>query len=45
MPSVCRAAHRPVGQVGRDAGGELTVLEHGDDTGTLTVRLTVHSGR
>lgn len=24
----------------RDAGGDLTVLEHGDDTGTLTVRLT-----
>jgi len=29
----------------RDAGGDLTVLEHGDDTGTLTVRLTGHSGR
>ena len=29
----------------RDAGGELTVLELGNDVGTLTVRLTVHSGR
>jgi hypothetical protein len=29
----------------RDAGGELTVLELGNDVGTLMVRLTVHSGR
>ncbi|HEY7102328.1 MAG TPA: hypothetical protein VH573_11880 [Mycobacteriales bacterium] len=29
----------------RDAGGELTVLELGNDVGTLTVRLTAHSGR
>jgi hypothetical protein len=29
----------------RDAGGDLTVLEFGDDTGTLTVRLSAHSGR
>ena len=29
----------------RDAGGDLTVFENGDDTGTLTVRLTGHSGR
>jgi hypothetical protein len=29
----------------RDAGGELTVVELGNDVGTLTVRLTVHSGR
>ena len=29
----------------RDAGGELTVLELGNDVGTLTVKLTPHSGR
>ena len=29
----------------RDAGGELTVLELGNDVGTLTVELTAHSGR
>jgi hypothetical protein len=29
----------------RTAAGELTVLEHADDTGTLTVRLSAHSGR
>jgi hypothetical protein len=29
----------------RDAGGELTVLELGNDVGTLTVRLSAHSGR
>ena len=29
----------------RDAGGDLTVLEHGDDTGALTVRLTSRGGR
>lgn len=29
----------------RDAGGDLTVLEHGDDTGALTVRLTGRGGR
>jgi Allene oxide cyclase barrel like domain len=28
----------------RAAAGELTVLENGDDTGSLTVRLTAHSG-
>jgi len=29
----------------RDAGGELTVLELGNDVETLTVKLTPHSGR
>ena len=29
----------------RDAGGELTILELGNDVGTLTARLTTHSSR